>query len=819
MREGLTIQAISPTEYVIKRRDNRQYFSVGPQEAMLLEQLIERNSPESIKAAYADRFQDQLSDADLQEFIRAIRPMGLLQPSVSKGGAKKNDDSTLSPVEVASVPESDAEEAEPVEEKRTGRFSLRDQNVLFFRVPLCDPDEFLGRFVRRVPFIWTRYFLFFAACVMLAALSVMVSSRSQLALGIPNSSGWGSAALFILVMLVCTSLHEIAHGATLKHFGGEVHDSGLLFMFFTPCMYCNVSDAWLIPDKWKRLAVTAAGGVCDLCVWALAVFVWRVTVVGTLVNQIAFMSLTICGGRSLLNFNPLLRLDGYYLLSDWLSIPNLRPRAKDYWMSHLRWLLWGASRPPWLPRSAPLLLYGFLCWCFAIVFLDLIFLQFFNYMGGQFGSTGLIFVLVLMAFGIRRVFKGLFSSEFRAMLKTRPGRTASWVVGALSAITLLFVVPVKSTINGDFEVRPGSVVQLHIPVGGIVNRVLVEDGAMVEKGQLIAELVSPSLETEILKANDLLREVEASLERLKIGTRPEEIQSAVDRVERLARWHDEGVDELRRAKIAHEQEIVAQEHRIREIEAELENTRQNLTHSERLYQQGALAGAQLRQDRLQLMQVQSKLAQAEAVATGTRALGIQSKETEITKRRQELEEARNILSVLQAGSRPEDIAAEEARHERVLHELSFLNSRKEKLQLRATISGMFSATRLSERVGQVALQDALFGTIEQPETSRVEISVSEDDASHVQSGQPVTLKARAIPFESFEATVEGISTIALKGEKTSEKVVIVHCQIQNPDGRLKSGMTGFGRITRGWNTIGMIMIRKGVRYLRTEFWW
>jgi len=249
IREGLKIQAISPTEYVVKRRDNRQYFSIGPLEAFLLEQLIERSSPEEIKAAYAERFQDQLSDADLKEFIGAIRPMGLLQPSASKTASKKTADNPSSAEGTLANQDVDADGTEPEETKPRSRFSLRDQSALFFRVPLCDPDEFPGRLVSKVPFLWTRYFLVFSACVMLAALSVMVSSRSELALGISNGSGWSRAALFILVMLACTSLHEVAHGATLRHFGGEVHDSGLLFMFFTPCMYCNVSDAWLIPDK------------------------------------------------------------------------------------------------------------------------------------------------------------------------------------------------------------------------------------------------------------------------------------------------------------------------------------------------------------------------------------------------------------------------------------------------------------------------------------------------------------------------------------------------------------------------------------------
>ena len=839
VREGLTIQPISPTEYVVKRADSREYFSIGPQEACLLEMLNGQHGFDDIQATFEFHFQSTLSEADLREFIAAVEPLGLFRPtaktsaksstSTSRSTSSESDVSELASestiveaannaTELRSKDRSKKENADKEPAVKKKKTSLRDQSLFYFRVPLCDPDVFLGKLVKVIPFVWTRGFLFVAACLILAALSITISSSRQLAAGVSDIQGLGDAICFIVVIVVCTSMHETAHGATLKHFGGEVHDSGLMLMFFTPCMYCNVSDAWLLPDKWKRLAITAAGAICDLCVWALAVFVWRVTVPGVLVNKLALFTMAMCGARSLMNFNPLLRLDGYYLLSDWLSIPNLRPRAMDYWMGHMRWFLWGAARPPWVPENRILLIYGFVCWAFALTFLNVIFVQFFEYMGGQFGLTGLVLVCLLLSFACRRVFKGLFESELSIMLKTRHGRTTIWAVGILAALALLFFVPVRSTTSGDFEVRPGNIVQVHVPVGGVVEQIFVEDGCVVEEGQTIAELKSTSLESDIIKTEDVVREVEANLRRLKAGARPEELEAATDRVRRLTEWYELGAEELQQAKLAHEQELLVQDHRIREITAELENARQDIVHSENLYRQGALAGAQLRQQRLQVLQIESKLAQTQASMTAAKATGVKSKQAEISRRAQELADAKDRLELLQAGSRPEEIAAEEARLERASHELAFQKSRLEKLKLVAPTSGIFSAPRLKERIGLAVLQDSLFCTIEKPETSRVEIAVSEDEAALLKPGQPVTLKARAIPFETFEATVEGISPVALKGT-TGENTVLVHCQIQNPDGRLKSGMTGFGRVTRGWNTIGVMLITKGIRYLRTEFWW
>lgn len=813
IRDNLTIREVSATEYVVKRNDSREYFSLGRQEACLLNLLDGQHTLPEIQNDYRNQFDDELSEADLKEFIEAVRPMGLFQPgraTSATAGMQAGAASEQSGAAQA-VTESD--------QKKKKRTLLQDQSLLFFRIPLFDPDHSLTRIVRWFPFIWSRRFVIVASCIMLAALSVMTSNTHELAAGIQAAPGWGNAILFIVVMLACTSLHEVAHGATLKFYGGEVHDTGVLFMFFTPCLYCNVSDAWLIPDKWKRLAVTGAGGFCDLCTWAAGVFLWRLTVPGTTIHTIAFMALTICGGRSLLNFNPLLRLDGYYLLSDWLSIPNLRPRAMNYWMGHVRWALWGGARPSKVPEARPLLCYGFLCWCFAFVFLDVIFVRFFSYMGGQFGGTGLIFVALLLSFAFRRVFKGFFSSEFGVMLKSRPRRTATWAAGLLTAVVLLFFVPVRSTTNGDFEIRPGNVVQVHIPVAGIVENVFVEDGSEVKEGQLLAELKSPSLDVEIAKTEDLLHELEANLRKLTGGAREEELTAAADRLRRLTEWHELGIEELQQARVAHEQLLLVQDHRINEIKAQLENIRQNLKHSEHLYRQRALAGAQLRQEQLQLVQMESQLAQTEASLSAVKAIGVRSKEAEISRRAQELEDARDRLKLLEAGTRVEEISAEAARHERVKHELAYLRSQKEKLQLKATATGIFGAPRLKERIGLAVALDSLFCTIEQPETSRVEIAVSEDEAAHLREGQAVSLKARAIPFETFDATVEGISATAQKLTPTGNSVVLVHCQIENPDGRLKSGMTGFGRISRGWNTIGTLMLTKGVRYLRTEFWW
>lgn len=121
-----------------------------------------------------------------------------------------------------------------------------------------------------------------------------------------------------------------------KHFGGEVHEMGFMLLFFLPAFYANVNDAWSFPERRARLWVTAAGGWIELFVTAVLSIVWLVIAPDTLLGQLAVASMCIGGlANILVNLNPLMPLDGYFALGDWLEIANLRHRAAEYasvWM-------------------------------------------------------------------------------------------------------------------------------------------------------------------------------------------------------------------------------------------------------------------------------------------------------------------------------------------------------------------------------------------------------------------------------------------------------------------------------------------------------
>ena len=126
-----------------------------------------------------------------------------------------------------------------------------------------------------------------------------------------------------LVLAATKVLHELGHALACRHFGGECHEIGVMLLVFVPCLYCNVSDSWMLPNKWRRIAVAAAGMYVELVLASIATLLWWFSAPG-LFNAICLNTMLVCSlGTLLFNGNPLLRYDGYYILSDLIDVPNL----------------------------------------------------------------------------------------------------------------------------------------------------------------------------------------------------------------------------------------------------------------------------------------------------------------------------------------------------------------------------------------------------------------------------------------------------------------------------------------------------------------
>jgi multidrug efflux pump subunit AcrA (membrane-fusion protein) len=790
--------------YVIKDPRAGDYFNIGEEEYFLLTQCDGEQSAASIRARFAERFGQPLDPEELDEFLGAARKQGLLR--------------TGAPPDTATPPPGASRAGPPgADGARPRRRRVSWQGLLSWRVNLFDPDRFFTWVLPKLGFFWTRSFVVVATgCIALAAVLVGLN-REQLAVSVVASLRWETAVLGWLTLMAVTILHEFAHGLTCKRYGGEVHEVGFLMLLLMPCFYCNVSDAWLFPEKSRRLWVTFAGAYFELFLWALAVFVWRLTQADTLVHYLAFLVLSACGLQTLFNFNPLMKLDGYYLLSDWLGIPNLQQRALSYVKGWLRRLLWGAARPADEPRGRLLLAYGLVSFLYSACFLALMLGALVPFLWRSWGLPGLIAAALLCYLSARGLFKSVAGGEVRAMLTTRRKRTAIWLLGLGGLAAVLGGVEIEDRVGGPFRLRPATRAEIRAPVAGFLSAVHYDEGDRVSPGAPVARLDVPGLESLRAQKQAELDEAGARLRLLEIGPRPEEVTEQRRRVERAQQWRDLAEQDLKRGRLAFESDLDQIEKQIAARSAELEIAADSYRRTRALAERKAITDEELRESEAKYRVSQAHLAEAQAALRAVRAKGTLEAETEVARREKELAEARTVLRLLEAGSRPEEIDAQRARLVSLREELKHLAEQRGKQDVFSPLAGLITTPRLKERVGQYLREGDLIGVVEARATLELEIALAEQDVARVRPGQAVRLKARALPYRTFPSRVDRIAPSGVRGEAQSS--ITAYCRLDPAPADLRTEMTGYARVETGRRPIGAILLDRILRLVRTEFWW
>ena len=597
-------------------------------------------------AAFESRFGESLSVDELDGFIEIARERRLLEGSeenqstddTNQTGGTKNrglDSQTSSP-------------------------SAQRQSILYWRKSVFDPDRFFTWLEPKVRFFWTRAFLVFSAGCILLAVLILWTGRQAVATSFVHALRWETLVLAWLVMFAIGMLHESAHGLTCKHYGGEVHEIGFLLMYFMPCFYCNVSDAWLFREKSKRLWVTFAGGYFELFLWALAVFVWRITVPDSLPNYLAFIVVVSCGIDSLFNFNPLIKLDGYYLLSDWVEIPNLRQRSFAYTMSWWRRLLWGGPRPEPAANARFLFGFGLVSWGYSLTFLCLMLLAVWYWLRDSLGVLSLIVAGGLALLSLRGLFSDIFREDFRIMISKRRRRSILWLIAVSGLIAASLIVPWTETAEGDFEVRATTHAEIRAPVAGFLRRVTFDEGERVSNGVEIARLEIPDLESQFARKQAELREAEAKLKLQKAGARAEEIAQQERRLAAAQAFRDVAAKNLERQKRVLAQDLKRFDKLLEECAAECDYARQRLDIQESLQAKNAVTPIEYAAAKKTCLTSCAKRAQVEADREARAALSTSIAESELAEREKELAHEQAVLALLEAGTRPEEIEAAQA---------------------------------------------------------------------------------------------------------------------------------------------------------------
>src|SRR5688572_18163087 len=284
------------TTFVLKHPVTRRFYRFKEVEHFVARQLDGVTPPDVIQQRVQEQFKATLPPRTLDQFIETLRSRDLLQTAGSEAAV------------------------------RPGRAR---GGVLAFRIAALDPDRLFAFLARRLRFLFNPAFVALSSAVMALGVIAVFLSWEEMMGAISGILSFETVVLAWGALLAVTVLHEFAHGITLKHFGGETRELGFLLLYFQPALYVNVSDAWLLPRR-QKLWVMAAGAYFEAFVWAAATLIWRVTEPGTWISSVSLIVSLTSALKTFLNLNPLIKLDGYYLLSDFLDIPNLREKSFRY---------------------------------------------------------------------------------------------------------------------------------------------------------------------------------------------------------------------------------------------------------------------------------------------------------------------------------------------------------------------------------------------------------------------------------------------------------------------------------------------------------
>lgn len=382
-------------------------------------------------------------------------------------------------------------------------------NPLYMLYHVLDPDRFLDRTVKWVRWLWTPPAVAVACVFFAMTIGVFgehfatIWQETVETYAFLRKPFWDAVQFFaIFTSIGC--VHEFAHAYVTKIYGGQVHDIGLALMYFAPAFYCDTSDSLLFESKWQRLWVTLAGIYIEALMCTVATGLWIASYPDTLLHELAYKTMLYTGVSTVFfNINPLIKIDGYWALTDLLGMPNLREDAFAYlgaWIQRKVLRLNAPLEPVSRRRRRIYIVYAFLAAIYAGFIMWFIGGLFFNFYSTFLPQFALILCLVTMA----KIFKNrvnavvrvakLFYLDKKELLMSR--RTNPPILLAAAALLLVAAVPwSRRSIESRIRLQPARTVQLQAPEEAVVAEVNAREGDLLREKDVVFVLASPRVES------------------------------------------------------------------------------------------------------------------------------------------------------------------------------------------------------------------------------------------------------------------------------------------------------------------------------------
>jgi putative peptide zinc metalloprotease protein len=502
MRPDLVAQRqhyLGRTYWVVKDPVGLAYYRFQEEEYAILQMFDGAISLDEVKDRFEAEFPPQkITLEELQQFLGMLHRSGLV---------------------IADVPGQGHQLRKRRDERKRKMLLAALSNVLCIRFKGFDPERLLTWLYPKLCWLFSPLAVFLCCMLGLSAATLVAVEFDEFRSKLPEFHQFFSvhnAFLLAIVLGITKVFHEFGHGLSCKHFGGECHEMGIMVLVLTPCLYCNVSDSWMLPSKWARAAIGAAGIYVEGVIASICTFMWWFSQPETIFNNLCLDVMFICSVTTIVfNANPLLRYDGYYILADLMEIPNLRQKATTILSRKLgEWCL-GLEPPddPFLPQRNQLFFVVYslaaaayrwvvalsICW-----FLYRLFLSYHLEIVGKLMVAASLWGLFFMP--LWQVGK-FFYVPGRIDQVKKPRFYIS--LSVLTALLLaFFFLPLPHSFICPLEIQPRDADSVYVDVPGRLVKLNVKAGQQVKEGDMLAQLENIDVDLEVAKLRGSLDENE-----------------------------------------------------------------------------------------------------------------------------------------------------------------------------------------------------------------------------------------------------------------------------------------------------------------------
>lgn len=465
----------APTWLIIDAAQHR-YVQIDERAFHVLSRWRTGLSYEEVAEIVTRDFGEPLRPEDIDQFVRFVADNNLTIEPVSGGWRH-----------YASV----------ADRGKHGWLMWMVHNYLYIKQPLFRPEPYLKAALPLVAPLYTRTFALIVATIGIVGLYLVSRQWDTFYTTFQHFFSWQGAVVYGVALILIKSCHELGHAFTATRFGCRVPSMGVCFLVMFPVLYTDVTDAWRLRDRRERLLIGGAGVAVELIIACFATFLWSFLPDGVF-RSLAFSLATVGWVLSLvINLNPLMRFDGYYLFSDALGVDNLQSRANAFGQWRLREFLFGLGKEPpeRLPaRTAKILtIYAWAVWIYRLILFTGIALLVYHM---AFKVLGIALFAVEIIYFIARPIAGEVMRWWKdgdAIRATRRTRFTAVIAVSIVALTLL---PWSTRVFVPAVVDAAEIARVYPQRGGTVAEIRVKPGDTVKAGDVLVRLSSSELEHE-----------------------------------------------------------------------------------------------------------------------------------------------------------------------------------------------------------------------------------------------------------------------------------------------------------------------------------